>query len=207
VLVKEAEEEASIPAHIVQNAKAAGTVSFFTESERGIHANTEYVFDLELPKDFQPSINDGEAQGFAFIKTEDIMPYLLSPNFKLTSTPVLVSFLIRHGIINSDTVSDLPQIVEMLHTPLSFYYCKWPSFPSLFSPTRESSPDNTSVKFVRESVSTSPSPYCSSSAIPIVSSDHRQEHILGSAIKNPCSSMTDDDCASMKSEDRDSEED
>ncbi|KAA0199802.1 hypothetical protein HAZT_HAZT007455 [Hyalella azteca] len=212
VLFKEAEEEASIPAHLIERAKSAGSVSFLTESDRGIHANTEYVFDLELPADFKPSINDGEVQGFALITTEDIMPYLLSPNFKLTSAPVLLDFLIRHGIVNSNTVVDLPQITEMLHTPISFYYRSWPTFPSSsFVGPREGFPTPVDAKYSSEQAPSSSSATYSFSSTSVV--PNTSPHLEGgsgpsSVLKNNCSfSIADDDCASMKSEDRDSDAD
>ena len=37
------------------------------ESERGIHANTEHVYDIELPTSFEPLNSDGEVQGFVFV--------------------------------------------------------------------------------------------------------------------------------------------
>lgn len=43
---------------------AAGCVSFFFESERGLFPNTEYVYDLELPLDFIPFNADGEVSEY-----------------------------------------------------------------------------------------------------------------------------------------------
>lgn len=145
VLYKEADEEASIPAQLVDRAQAVGTVSFFTETERGIHANTEYVYEIELPRGFEPSISDGEVEGFALISIAEIMDYLLNPNFKLTSTPILIDFLIRHGIITSDTVPDLPEITEMLHAPLNHLYNFWPSFPPPAPPSSLAYPENSAT--------------------------------------------------------------
>ena len=45
---------------------------FFFESERGIFPQTEFVFDLELPIDFQPKNNDGEVDEFALEKASDV---------------------------------------------------------------------------------------------------------------------------------------
>lgn len=58
--IKEAAEEASIPKSLAEKIVAAGCVSFFFESERGLFPNTEYVYDLELPLDFMPTNADGE---------------------------------------------------------------------------------------------------------------------------------------------------
>ena len=59
--IKESQEEANVPEEIALRMKPAGSVSFFyDQGERGIHPQTEFVFDLELPHEFSPSNNDGE---------------------------------------------------------------------------------------------------------------------------------------------------
>ena len=58
--IKEAGEEANVPESLAAKVKPAGSVSFLFKNERGICADTEYVFDLELPEEFVPSNNDGE---------------------------------------------------------------------------------------------------------------------------------------------------
>ena len=46
---------------------------FFTESERGIHANAGFVYDLELPYDFVPQNSDGEVEGFEAVPLQVII--------------------------------------------------------------------------------------------------------------------------------------
>lgn len=70
VAVKEAAEEASIPEDLMRNVIPTGAVSFFTETERGLHANTEFVYDLELPPSFVPKNSDGEVEGFELVPVE-----------------------------------------------------------------------------------------------------------------------------------------
>jgi len=130
VVQKEGAEEAGLTEAQAGRAVAAGTVSFFMQSPRGLHANTEHVFDLEVPEDFTPLNADGEVQGFLRVPVENIMDYLLSPNYKLSSVPVLVDFLVRHGVLTSDHLEDFPEVVEMLHAPLSSLYRCWPLGPS-----------------------------------------------------------------------------
>ena len=38
--------------------------SYCYEDERGIFPEVEFVYDLELPEDFKPSIGDGEVEEF-----------------------------------------------------------------------------------------------------------------------------------------------
>lgn len=126
VLLKESFEEASIPEHIVKMARAAGTVSFLVETERGLHANTDFVYDLELPHDFVPCNNDGEVEGFEAIPVEELLDRVTSSKYKLTSVPVAIDFLVRHGFITPDTEPQLPLLMELLHVPLNQLYIQWP---------------------------------------------------------------------------------
>ena len=103
--VKEAEEEASIPNFLIKNMTAAGCVSFFFESENGLFPNTEYVFDLELPVDFVPKNSDGEVQAFELLTAKQCLERIFSSDFKTTSCPVVIDFLIRHGYITPENGS------------------------------------------------------------------------------------------------------
>ncbi|XP_022223125.1 uncharacterized protein YJR142W isoform X1 [Drosophila obscura] len=120
--IKEAAEEASIPCDLVKNLVSAGCVSFFFESRQGLFPNTEYVFDLELPLDFVPHNADGEVQAFELLPAKECVERVFTPDFKTTSAPVVIDFLIRHGHITADDVVDFTQIVELLHVPLQSLY-------------------------------------------------------------------------------------
>jgi len=120
--IKEAGEEADVPAELAANLKAAGTVSFFHESDRGIHPNTEFVFDLELPEDFVPHNNDGEVSDWQLVPVDQVVEVICSEDFKITSSPVVVDWLIRQGIVTHDNQPDLPEIVELIHLPLHNFY-------------------------------------------------------------------------------------
>ena len=76
--IKEAKEEANIPEELAVNMKAAGSVSYFYQSERGIHPTTEFVFDLELPETFQPRNNDGEVDEWKLVHVEQVVDIISS---------------------------------------------------------------------------------------------------------------------------------
>lgn len=59
-VVKEAWEEAGIPAHLAERAQARGSLQILREVPEGLHAETIYTFDLTLPDAFEPSNQDGE---------------------------------------------------------------------------------------------------------------------------------------------------
>ena len=75
---------------------------FFFQSERGIFPNTEFVFDLELPVDFVPQNADGEVQKFELLTSKECYERMFSSDFKTTSVPVVLDFLIRHGVVTAN---------------------------------------------------------------------------------------------------------
>lgn len=76
--------------------------SFFFESERGLFPNTEFVYDLELPVDFIPKNADGEVETFELLPADQCLKKILTNDFKTTSTPVALDFLIRHGVVTAE---------------------------------------------------------------------------------------------------------
>nr|XP_018902702.1 PREDICTED: uncharacterized protein YJR142W [Bemisia tabaci] len=123
---KEAEEEASIPRELLANLKSGGCVSFYFESERGLFPNTEFVFDLELPVDFIPTNNDGEVDKFELLPAKEVLERCFTPDFKTTSCPVVLDFLIRHGEISPEKEPNFLELVELLHVPLQGIYRRFP---------------------------------------------------------------------------------
>jgi len=116
--VKEAWEEAGVPTGMANRIQSAGTVSLLHQSERGIHSSTEFVFDLELPESFQPGNTDGEVESFTLVPASSLLDIVCSDDFKITSSGVMVDWLVRQGLVTIDTEPELPLVVELLHTPL-----------------------------------------------------------------------------------------
>lgn len=121
---KEAMEEASVPNDLLDKLISAGSVSFYFESERGLFPNTEFVFDLELPLDFIPSNADGEVQKFELLPAAKCYEKMYSAEFKTTSIPVVLDFMIRHGVVSPENEPNFPEILELLHVPLQSVYSK-----------------------------------------------------------------------------------
>lgn len=64
--------------------------------------NTEFIFDLELPTDFTPVNADGEVECFAILPVTQCLEKMLSDDFKTTSAPVVLDFLVRHGVVTPE---------------------------------------------------------------------------------------------------------
>ncbi|XP_070558749.1 uncharacterized protein [Ptychodera flava] len=119
-LVKECAEEACIPESIARQAVPTGTISYCYMDERGISPEIEFVYDLELPLDFQPKIGDGEVSEFYFWTLEEVKEKIASDEFKPNSAVVTLSFLIRRGFINPDTEPYYQLFIEGMHRSMHF---------------------------------------------------------------------------------------
>lgn len=120
--VKECEEEASIPAHLTDKLKGAGCVSYILEDKRGIFPECEYLFDLELPSDFEPVNADGEVSTFELMTMDEVKDAIVSDDFKPNSALIVLDFLIRHGVVGPEHEKNYTYIVEMMHVPLQSYF-------------------------------------------------------------------------------------
>ena len=102
-LIKEAREEAGIPAALASRARSAGHCSFITENRYGIDIGILYSFDLELPADFVPVSEDGEVSSFELWPIPRVIDVLAnSTDFVFDSALVVIDFLMRHGFIAPD---------------------------------------------------------------------------------------------------------
>ena len=117
-MVKEAEEEASIPQELARLCKPVGAVVGHYHDEycrRFIH----YDFDLELPREFQPKPLDGEVENFQLMSPEQIIHLLrTSDEFDLESTIAIIDWLIRHGFVHAENEPDFDHIYAGLRADL-----------------------------------------------------------------------------------------
>ncbi|KAK3741579.1 hypothetical protein QZH41_012520 [Actinostola sp. cb2023] len=102
-LLKECKEEALIPEDLVQNAVPVGAVSFIFEDSRGIFPGVQFVYDLCLPEDFKPQVNDGEVSEFYCWPIHKVKEKIVLKEFKPNCALVVLDFLIRHGEVNPQT--------------------------------------------------------------------------------------------------------
>jgi len=120
--IKEAAEEADVPAALAAGLHPAGSVTFLHLSQRGLHNNTLFIYDLELPVAFEPRNMDGEVAGWELVPAARVLPIICSEEFKVTSSPVALDWLVRHTSLCLDPpipppLSPLP-LNDALHTNL-----------------------------------------------------------------------------------------
>jgi 8-oxo-dGTP pyrophosphatase MutT (NUDIX family) len=98
-IIREAHEEAGIPESFAANAVAAGTVGVLREVAEGVQSETIFVFDLELPREFQPHNNDGEVAEFRRVPLPALTEILRGGDVTLDASLVMVDFLDRRDTV------------------------------------------------------------------------------------------------------------
>jgi 8-oxo-dGTP pyrophosphatase MutT (NUDIX family) len=111
-LVKEAHEEAGIPADLAQQARGAGAVRCKREVEEGLHHEIIFVHDLIMPESFVPQNQDGEVTSFECVPIADLLSRLENPSqFTVDAALVIVDCLLRRGYLSADR----DDYLELIH--------------------------------------------------------------------------------------------
>ncbi len=96
-LRKEAAEEAAVPPELADRALPVGAFSYRMEFAWGLRNDTLFMYDLELPLDFEPRNTDGEVESFALLPVAEVAALVRdTDDFKFNVGPVIIDFLRRH---------------------------------------------------------------------------------------------------------------
>lgn len=120
-LVREAEEESSIPSRLIrEGAIAVGSVSYLnitderSEGEKGLLCpDVRLIYDLELPKGFSPSPNDGEVEEFSLLSVGELQKAMATG--QCTNALIFIDFFIRKGVLTYENEPDYLEIISRLH--------------------------------------------------------------------------------------------
>src|SRR3546814_5443669 len=92
-VVKEAQEEASIPADLAARARPAGALRYLCERSEGLRNDVVFSFDLELSAGFVPQPNDDEVEEFSLWPMQQVLQRLEgSDDFKFNVALVNLDF-------------------------------------------------------------------------------------------------------------------
>ncbi len=117
-LLKEGEEEASIPRSLLKDAIPAGAVSYRMETRLGIRDDVLFVYDLEMPADFLPKNRDGEIVHFELMPVSAVLEHVrTTSDFKFNVNLVVLDFAVRRGLLRPDDPEYL-DVATGLHRPL-----------------------------------------------------------------------------------------
>lgn len=99
-LVKEAAEEAAMPASLARRAVRTGTVSYAMERPEGLRRDVLHCYEVELPEDFIPQASDGEVEAFELWPLARAMETACAGDaFKFNVNTVLAALFLRHGLL------------------------------------------------------------------------------------------------------------
>lgn len=100
-LLKEAAEEAAIPAALAGQAREVAVLDYAMDRQEGLRRDRLVCYDLDLPEDFRPIAADGEVEGFelwplarAYQAVRD------TDDFKFNVNLVLIDLFLRTGLID-----------------------------------------------------------------------------------------------------------
>lgn len=100
-LVKEAAEEASVPAELAVRARRVGRVSYVLRNEEGLRRDVLHCFDLELPEGFTPRPHDGEVERFELWPAQRVLEAVRdTEEVKFNVNLVLIDLFLREGLID-----------------------------------------------------------------------------------------------------------
>jgi len=108
-VVKEAWEEAGLPPDLARTARAAGSVEIRRAQPDGLHLETIFVHDLDLPSDAVPVNKDGEVAEFRLVTPDQaaqLVAHESGPDVVTADASlVIVDWLMRHGYVPRGTAA------------------------------------------------------------------------------------------------------
>lgn len=99
-LVKEAAEEAALPAALAGRAVKTGVISYAMERPEGLRRDLLHCYEVELPEEFVPVPVDGEVEAFELWPLGRALAVCSGGDaFKFNVNAVLAALFLRHGAI------------------------------------------------------------------------------------------------------------
>lgn len=99
-LLKEAGEEASLPAELAAAARRVGRISYVLRNEEGMRRDVLHCFDLELPEGWQPAPNDDEVERFELWPAGRLLAEVRERDrVKFNVNLVLIDLFLREGMV------------------------------------------------------------------------------------------------------------
>lgn len=105
--VKEAWEEAGVPADLAGTAVSVGAVAYAVAAGGGLRNDTLFCYDIEIPADFAPRAVDGENAGFDLREARAVIDALRDGGgYKFNVPLVIIDFVIRRGLLTPENEPD-----------------------------------------------------------------------------------------------------
>ncbi len=101
-LVKEAREEAGIPADLMEAAVPGRRLQVLREVAEGCQWERICVHDLELAENFRPVNHDGEVAEFRLCPVPEVIHLIADGQLTLDASLVALDFVFRQGLLRED---------------------------------------------------------------------------------------------------------
>ena len=106
-VIKECDEEASIPEPLARTAQPIGAVTYnYADRHGNLKRDSLFCFDLELPPDFVPTPMDGEVESFQLFDIDSVLEKVLDggpqgfkPNCNLNKIDFFIRYIYEHFVI------------------------------------------------------------------------------------------------------------
>lgn len=100
-LVKEAAEEAGLPAAMLAAARPVARISYVMASEDGVRRDVLHAYDLDLPEAFMPTPMDDEMERFELWPVRRVLEAVRDTDrVKFNVNLVLIDLFLREGLID-----------------------------------------------------------------------------------------------------------
>lgn len=112
-LLKEGEEEASLPPSLTAQARRVGRLSYVMANEEGLRRDVLHCFDLDLPEGFTPRPNDDEVERFELWPAMRLLEAVRdTATVKFNVNLVLLDLFLREGMIMGDEATALRPLLD-----------------------------------------------------------------------------------------------
>ena len=112
-LLKEAGEEAMLPAALAARSTPVGRIAYDMERPEGLRRDVLFLYDLFLPEDFVPRPQDGEVAHFMLWPLRRVFECVRdSDDFKFNVNLVLIDLFLRLGLIQGEDAALLRQALD-----------------------------------------------------------------------------------------------
>ncbi|MBO1361635.1 NUDIX domain-containing protein [Acetobacter sacchari] len=103
-LLKEAEEEASLPPDVTRQARGVGVIRYAMDRPEGLRRDALHCYDLLLPETFVPRPADGEVEEFLLLPLSEVFVLVRDTDeFKFNVNLVLIDLFLRFGMIDPES--------------------------------------------------------------------------------------------------------
>ena len=119
-MIREVHEETGIsPDFSRAHLRSCGTVSYQMSSLNdgctGCQHHCQFVFELELPANMNPTPNDGEVESFTLMSLTEVQEALMQDKFTPYGALTYLAHFVRHGILNCENETRIMEVCSRLH--------------------------------------------------------------------------------------------